>query len=217
VVVGVQRGDDSESESESEDGGEDAAAARAKRKARRKAAKPQISPLALSTDHKVNLKEEQARIEAAGGWVRPPVSDPAEGIFMPARFYSDQEEQWRGPGLCVSRAIGDLTAGDSGLISTPDIFSHEVNDNDLFVILASDGVWEFIESEEAVKIVYDFYQKGAPALDAVRYLIAKAAVCWRRYEGDYRDDITAVVVYLQATTSLLVNEVCFATATLNTG
>ena len=50
--------------------------------------------------------------------------------------------------------------------------------------------------EEAVRIVQVFYNKGLPALDACRYLIARAAVCWRRFEGDYRDDITAVVVYL---------------------
>ena len=57
-------------------------------------------------------------------------------------------------------------------------------------------MWEFIDNEEAVRIVEVFYTKGLPALDACRYLIAKAAVAWRRFEGDYRDDITAVVVYL---------------------
>ena len=74
---------------------------------------------------------------------------------------------------------------------------HTVQANDLFLILASDGVWEFIENDEAVQIVEHFHSKGLPALDACRYLIAKAALCWRKFEGDYRDDITAIVVYLQ--------------------
>ena len=67
-------------------------------------------------------------------------------------------------------------------------------------------MWEFIENEEAVSIVKIFYDKGLPAVDACRYLIAKAAVAWRRYEGDYRDDITCVVVYIQPLLESLDNE-----------
>ena len=41
--------------------------------------------------------------------------------------------------------------------------------------------------------------RGQTALDAARFLIARAAVEWKVNEGgDYRDDITAVVVYLGA-------------------
>ena len=57
-------------------------------------------------------------------------------------------------------------------------------------------MWEFIDNDEAVAIVGQFYDKGLPALDACRFLITKAALCWRKFEGDYRDDITAIVVYL---------------------
>ena len=35
-----------------------------------------------------------------------------------------------------------------------------------------------------------------PASVACTYLIAKAAYKWREVEGDYRDDISAIVVYL---------------------
>ena len=35
-----------------------------------------------------------------------------------------------------------------------------------------------------------------PAFEAARFLIAMAAYAWKTEEGDYRDDITAVVVYL---------------------
>ena len=57
-------------------------------------------------------------------------------------------------------------------------------------------MWEFIDNDEAVAIVGQFYARGLPALDACRFLIAKAALCWRNFEGDYRDDITAIVVFL---------------------
>ena len=39
--------------------------------------------------------------------------------------------------------------------------------------------------------------RGDPAFAATRFLIAKAAMAWRLEEGDYRDDITAIVVYLK--------------------
>ena len=83
---------------------------------------------------------------------------------------------------------------------------HTVQPTDLFLILASDGVWEFIDNDEAVAIVGQFYDKGLPALDACRFLIAKAALCWRNFEGDYRDDITAIVVYLQDVATALEQE-----------
>ena len=57
-------------------------------------------------------------------------------------------------------------------------------------------MWEFIDSEEAVAIVHMMASAGKTAEEATRLLIAKAAVCWRKEEGGYRDDITAIVIYL---------------------
>jgi hypothetical protein len=48
---------------------------------------------------------------------------------------------------------------------------------------------------------------GEPAVRATRFLIAKAALAWRMEEGDYRDDITAVVLYLNELPADLTNEV----------
>ena len=59
--------------------------------------------------------------------------------------YEDITQPWRGPGLAISRSIGDLNAERSGLISMPEVISHDVDvDNDMYLILASDGVWEFL-------------------------------------------------------------------------
>ena len=54
----------------------------------------------------------------------------------------------------------------------------------------------FISSAEAVEIVRPFFEAEEPASVACTYLIAKAAYKWREVEGDYRDDISAIVVYL---------------------
>jgi serine/threonine protein phosphatase PrpC len=71
---------------------------------------------------------------------------------------------------------------------------------DLYLILASDGVWEFISPAQAVDIVHGAIEDGGAPSDACRtacrQLIAHAALEWRTQEGDYRDDISATVLWL---------------------
>eukprot|EP00965_Chrysotila_dentata_P124553 4116731-Pleurochrysis_carterae.AAC.1 len=58
--------------------------------------------------------------------------------------------------------------------------------------MASDGVWEFLESDKAAELVNSFIWSNAT--DACTRLIETAAAKWRAEEGDYRDDITAICV-----------------------
>ena len=59
--------------------------------------------------------------------------------------------------------------------------------------MASDGIWEFIQSKNAVDLCKDLVQKD-DATGACRELILEAAAKWNEEEGDYRDDITCMVV-----------------------
>ena len=58
-------------------------------------------------------------------------------------------------------ALGDFDGSGCGLIATPEVTEHVIEPGDQFLLIASDGVWEFIDSEEAVQIVESFYSKGA--------------------------------------------------------
>lgn len=40
-----------------------------------------------------------------------------------------------------------------GVISEPEVFTTVLGEEDAFIILASDGVWEFIDSQAAVNII----------------------------------------------------------------
>lgn len=52
------------------------------------------------------------------------------------------------------RAFGDLVATQAGVSSDPDIKEFQLKpDEDVFVIVCSDGVWEFISTQEAVEMV----------------------------------------------------------------
>lgn len=65
-----------------------------------------------------------------------------------------------------------------------------------FIIIASDGIWEFMSSSEAIHIVQQCFEKGKGASDACNELISVAMKKWKEEEDDYRDDITAIVVKL---------------------
>jgi len=149
----------------------------------------------LSTDHKADRASEKARIVASGGGVRDAIYIEGQ-LYAPARLFEDINKPRLGPGLAISRSIGDLNAMRAGLIATPDVQHRELADGDSFLILASDGVWEFIEPQAAVDIVEPYFRKGKRAFDACKMLIAKAAIQWQQNEGSYRDDITAIVVWL---------------------
>lgn len=51
------------------------------------------------------------------------------------------------PGLAMSRSMGDNQAHLIGVICEPDVIKYELTPDDKFIIIASDGVWEFLENE----------------------------------------------------------------------
>jgi serine/threonine protein phosphatase PrpC len=112
----------------------------------------------LSIDHKPDDPEEQRRIEAAGGFVAPPAD-----VGLSARVYLDPN--FTRIGLAMSRSIGDYAVKTVGVIPEPENFTYDVQENYRFMILASDGVWEFISSQEAVNIVLEELRKEPPSTD----------------------------------------------------
>ena len=106
----------------------------------------EIAALDLSNDHKPDLPLERKRIEAAGGVV----SAPGPRGLPPSRVWVNGRV-----GLAMSRSIGDGEAKGFGVVPDPEIKeftlkpSHANGDGDKFVIVASDGIWEFISSQEA--------------------------------------------------------------------
>lgn len=55
---------------------------------------------------------------------------------------------------------------------------HEVSENDLFVVLGSDGLFDFFGNEEVVELVYQFIEEnplGDPAKHLVDQLVLRAA------------------------------------------
>lgn len=93
----------------------------------------------LSADHKPSNEAEKARICAAGGFV----------------------DFGRVNGnLALSRAIGDFEFKNSNLepekqivTALPDVVVHEITDDDEFVVLACDGIWDCKTSQQVIEFV----------------------------------------------------------------
>lgn len=95
----------------------------------------------MSVDHKPEDEVEKNRIEAAGGKVT--------------------EEGRVNGGLNLSRAIGDhfykrnleKTPKEQMITALPDIETMELQENDEFMVLACDGIWNYMTSQEVVDFV----------------------------------------------------------------
>eukprot|EP01053_Blabericola_migrator_P005879 Blabericola_migrator_1__5878@NODE_2977_length_2145_cov_321_949471_g1863_i0_p2_GENE_NODE_2977_length_2145_cov_321_949471_g1863_i0NODE_2977_length_2145_cov_321_949471_g1863_i0_p2_ORF_typecomplete_len279_score56_73PP2C/PF00481_21/3e62PP2C_2/PF13672_6/3_7e21SpoIIE/PF07228_12/2_3e12_NODE_2977_length_2145_cov_321_949471_g1863_i011491985 len=146
----------------------------------------QFEAVDLTQDHKPTMEEERARIEAKGGEVKRLEGDIPYRVFLKDKMY---------PGLAMSRALGDLVAGQAGVSAEPDITLWELQkDRDAFIVLCSDGVWEFITSQESVDLVS---KHGRRSVQFAADTLARES--WNKWiveEGDVVDDITVEIIYL---------------------
>jgi len=172
---------------------------------------PRMVVTPLSEDHKPELPEERQRIVKAGGEVRRLALDSGEEVG-PHRVFVKGGVRIEGvvydiPGLAMSRALGDVIAHNVGVSAEPDVLTKTLAANDKFIIIASDGVWEFIESEEAVEIVASHLARPHLGLDltgAAQVLCDEARKRWAN-EEHISDDITAVLVGIDLTSSSQAN------------
>ena len=144
----------------------------------------------LTRDHKPSEPDEMERIIASGGKVEA-YRDNFGNFVGPERVWKKEGDV---PGLAMSRSFGDEVAHTIGVIVNPEINEYQLFNEDKFIILASDGIWEFISSEEVVNIVKDFYLDN-DIEGALTYLYKEASKRWIM-EEEVIDDITIILVFL---------------------
>ena len=138
---------------------------------------------------KPDVPEEKKRIELIGGIVDQ-VKDENGERTGPYRVFMKNMEQ---PGLAMSRSFGDKKAKSCGVIPYPDIIEYNLKYNFKYMVICSDGVWEFMSNED-VKEIGDkyFYQNDINEL--CNQLLKKSTEIWE-HEENYMDDITIVAVF----------------------
>ena len=105
--------------------------------------------IALSRDHKPDDKNESIRIIQSNGRVES-YQDENGNPVGPARVWLKTQDL---PGLAMSRSLGDAVASSVGVIPEPEILEFNLTPEDKFIVIGSDGVFEFLSNEEVVKIV----------------------------------------------------------------
>jgi len=102
----------------------------------------------LSKDHKPDWPDEKRRIYEV---------NRANGTDEKVHF---EDQAWRIGDLSVSRAFGDLD-NVPFVTHIPEIFTYVLNNNDKFIIMACDGLWDVVHSETAVNFVTDHLLKNS--------------------------------------------------------
>jgi len=146
----------------------------------------------LSIDH--IPENDRQRIESFGGLVSTNLIEGKPTKPMLVGQLSGKEGGHFS--IETSRAIGDKVARKFGLSHKPDITKKRLDGDDMFIILASDGIFAKMNNIQAVQIVFNGL-KQKNSLDKVATgLCAKAQKLWRETE-DRIDDISCVIALLQ--------------------
>ncbi|KFM24081.1 Protein phosphatase 2C and cyclic nucleotide-binding/kinase domain-containing protein [Auxenochlorella protothecoides] len=110
-----------------------------------------------------------------------------DGDGDPPRVWAPNAD-W--PGTAFTRSLGDRVAKRLGVICVPEITTVEINPATTpFLIMASDGIWEFISPQAAVDLVAQY----TDPLEAAEKLVEQAYNTWLANEPR-SDDITVIIV-----------------------
>ena len=159
---------------------------------------------ALSADQTPYRRDERQRCRKAGAVVM--TMDQLEGYkpFNPdADEWGDEEDDggdpprlWvanKGcPGVAFTRSLGDEMAESIGCIPNPETVRRKLLPTDRFIVIASDGVFEFLSSQTVV----DMVSKFSDPHEAAMAIVTESYKLWLHYEVR-TDDITCIVIFLE--------------------
>lgn len=111
----------------------------------------------------------------------------------PPRIWSPHGDY---PGTAFTRSIGDAIAEELGVYAEPEMLSRELTKEDKIIVLASDGVFEFLTNQSVI----DICAKFTDPLEACRAVVAESYELWLQYEMR-TDDITMICIFIDDVSS----------------
>lgn len=146
--------------------------------------------ISLTRDHKPNDEIEKARILALGETIE----------------WDRYSKVHRVRNLSLSRAIGDRYAKPV-VTGEVEIKHYPVTEEDEFVLLASDGLWDVMESQEVVRFVHlrlqeELAKVGRDDAESYRFILRKNMARWVAREAILRgsgDNVCVCMVWLNDT------------------
>lgn len=141
----------------------------------------------LNSLHKPCEKSEKARIVMSGGVIGQMKNEHGNPVG-PLRVLSSSKS---GPGIALTRSLGDFFFKEYGICDTPEISTFKLSPTDKCFIVATDGLWDYIDDNTAVDIVkknWNFNNPGLVIEELMQSAYEKAG------NGDI-DDISVIVAF----------------------
>ena len=145
----------------------------------------------LSRDHKPAEADEARRIDLSGGRIKRCYDEDHKRFVGPDRVWMKNKDE---PGLAMTRSLGDKIAHNIGVSDEPEFKTFTYDGTEKYIIIASDGLWEYVSGDQCISIVKPFYEEGLDAQEAALALVKEAFRRWKRKEVAI-DDITVVVIF----------------------
>jgi len=121
----------------------------------------------ITQDHTASNEEEAKRIQAAGGFI---INGRVNGQIV------------------ITRSLGDHLMKDY-IIGKPHVYHSKLTEDDEFLVLACDGLWDVVEDQRAA----DFVKEN---IDQEAGIISKKLLALALKEGS-TDNLTVIVVKLK--------------------
>lgn len=162
---------------------------------------------ALSYDQTPYRKDERERCKVAGARIM--TMDQIDGVEPlhenfntslgdeldeqgdPPRVWSKLGDY---PGCAFTRSFGDMEGERVGVFAEPEITKHSLRVNDRLIVIASDGVFEFLTNQQVVNLIKEYPDDP---LMACRKVVSEAYQAWLQYEMR-TDDITIIIIQINS-------------------
>ncbi|CAM6036279.1 unnamed protein product [Sphagnum compactum] len=148
-----------------------------------------LVPVQLTIDLKPDVPQEADRIRQCKGRIYALKNEPhLRRVWLP------HEEA---PGLAMSRTFGDFCLKDYGIIAVPELSYRQLTDQDQFVVLATDGIWDVLSNEEVMELI-----ASAPTRATAACTLVEGAIrVWQlKYPSARIDDCAVACIYLDDAT-----------------
>ncbi|RHZ28204.1 hypothetical protein DYB37_007387 [Aphanomyces astaci] len=169
------------------------------------AASPQLVAKALSIDQTPFRKDERDRVKKTGARIMTvdqlegyepihenwglTLGDEIDESGDPPRIWHPHGDY---PGTAFTRSLGDHVSEELGVFAEPEVITKTLNAHDKFIVIASDGVFEFLTSQAVVNIVKVYKDP----LDACLAVVEESYNRWLQFEVR-TDDITCIVLHVE--------------------
>ncbi|KAK9723745.1 hypothetical protein RND81_05G022500 [Saponaria officinalis] len=174
---------------------------------------PNLTHLQLTVDHNTNVKEEVQRIKKE----HPDdpyaiVNDRVKGSLEVTRAFGAgflKQPKWNDALLEMFRI--NYVGTSPYLTCSPSLIHHKLTPHDKFIILSSDGLYQYFTNEEAVSEV-EFFMASTPEGDPAQHLVEHVLFRAAKKSGmdfyelleipqgerrRYHDDVSVIVISLE--------------------